>query len=198
MALTRNYLKGMGLDDEKIDAIIDQHSETVTALKADREKYKTDAEKLAEVQKELDDLKAKGDGGWQKKYEDEHTAFEAYKTAQTDKETLATKTEAYKALLAEAGVSEKFHKVILKASDLKALELDAEGKLKDAKVLTDTIKADYADFITNTNTSGANTTTPPENNVGGITKEAFDKMGYQARLDLYNENPELYNTLKGE
>lgn len=31
----------------------------------------------------------------------------------------------------------------------------------------------------------------------GITKEAFDAMGYKERAALFNENPELYNQLNG-
>lgn len=36
---------------------------------------------------------------------------------------------------------------------------------------------------------------PKQNDDGGVTKEAFDKMGYQERLKLYNENPETYEEL---
>ena len=38
MAFTRKMLKAMNIEDEKIDQIIDAHSETVDALKADRAK----------------------------------------------------------------------------------------------------------------------------------------------------------------
>lgn len=34
MALTRKMLKAMGIEDEKIDQIIDEHAESVNALKA--------------------------------------------------------------------------------------------------------------------------------------------------------------------
>ena len=33
MALTRKMLKAMGIEDEKIDQIIDEHAESVNALK---------------------------------------------------------------------------------------------------------------------------------------------------------------------
>ena len=49
MALTRKMLKAMGIEDEKIDQIIEAHSETVDALKEQRDQYKADAEKLPEV-----------------------------------------------------------------------------------------------------------------------------------------------------
>lgn len=36
---------------------------------------------------------------------------------------------------------------------------------------------------------------PEGDNNSGVTKEAFEKMGYQDRLKLYNENPETYAEL---
>ena len=68
MALTRAMLKGMQLTEEQVSAIIEEHSNTVQGLKDEIKKYKADAEKLPEVQKELDKLK-EGDGNdWEKKY----------------------------------------------------------------------------------------------------------------------------------
>ena len=66
MALTRKLLKGMGLTDEQIESVIDAHTETVDGLKEQITQYKADAEKLAEVQKQLDEAKAKKD------YKDEY------------------------------------------------------------------------------------------------------------------------------
>lgn len=81
MAITRKLLKGMGLTEEQQDTIIEAHTDTVNGLKADVDRYKADAEKLPAVQKELDDLKGKGDDGYKEKYESEHKAFEDYKPA---------------------------------------------------------------------------------------------------------------------
>lgn len=110
MALTRKFLKAMGLTDEQVDSVIEAHTETVNGLT----KYKTDAEKLPAVQKELEDLKAAGDGGYKKKYEDEHTAFEQYKADQTKKATRAAKETAYRALLKAAGVADKYIDKVIK------------------------------------------------------------------------------------
>ena len=52
MALTRKSLQGMGLTDEQVDTIIEAHTDTAEGLKADVSKYKTDAEKLPDVQKQ--------------------------------------------------------------------------------------------------------------------------------------------------
>ena len=163
MALTRKLLKGMGLTDEQVDTIIEAHTDTVDGLKEDINKYKGDAEKLPDVQKELNELKAAGDGGYKQKFEDEHKAFEDYKKAQTEKETKQAKVAAYTAFLKSVGVSEKRIPSIIKVTDLNAVELEGD-KVKDAEKLTESVKTEWADFIETSDTSGANTQNPPANN----------------------------------
>ena len=171
MALTRRLLKGMGLTDEQVDTIIEAHTDTVDGLKADVATYKADAEKLPKVQKELDTLKAAGDGGWQEKYEKVKKDFDTYKTEQTKKESHVAKEKAYRALLQEAGVSEKRLESVLKVSDVDSVELDDKGAIKGADKLTESIKSEWADFITTTETRGASTSNPPANNGVAKTKE---------------------------
>lgn len=166
MALTRKLLKGMGLNEEQIDSIIDAHLDTVDGLKKDIENYKGDAEKLPGVQKELNDLKAAGDGGYKEKYEKEKKAFEDFKTAQTEKETRAAKEKAYTEFLKTIGVSEKRIPSIIKVTDLNSVELEGD-KVKDAdNKLSESVKTEWADFIEVSDTSGADTNTPPANNTG--------------------------------
>ena len=168
MALTRKMLKAMGIEDEKIDQIIEAHSETVDALKEQRDQYKADAEKLPEVQKQLDtanlQLESAGKDSWKVKYDALKEDFDQYKADQTAKETKTAKENAYRELLKAAGISEKRLASVLRVSDLDAVELDEEGKVKDADKLTESIKAEWADFIPTTTTTGASTATPP---VGG-------------------------------
>lgn len=163
MALTRKLLKGMGLTDEQVDTIIEAHTDTVDGLKKDINKYKDDAEKLSTVQKELDDLKTAGDGGYKEKYENEKKAFEDFKKAQTEKETKQAKVAAYTAFLKSVGVSEKRIPSIIKVTDLNSVELEGDA-VKDADKLTESVKTEWADFIETSNTNGANTQNPPANN----------------------------------
>ncbi len=163
MALTRKLLKGMGLSEEVIDTIIEAHAETVDGLKEEVNKYKGDAEQLPAVQKELNELKTAGDGGYKEKYENEHKAFEDFKKAQTEKETRQAKVNAYTAFLKSVGVSEKRIPSIIKVTDLNAVELEGDA-VKDADKLTESVKTEWADFIETSNTGGASTATPPANN----------------------------------
>ena len=175
MSLTRRALKAMGIDEEKIDEIISMHSETVDGLKSDVAKYKADAEALPEVQKQLEkaqaDLEAGKKDSWKVKYEAIKEEFEGYKTEQTKKESHAAKEKAYRALLQEAGVSEKRLESVLKVSDVDSVELDEKGSIKGADKLAETIKSEWSDFITTTETRGAQTSNPPANNGVAKTKE---------------------------
>ena len=111
MALTRKFLKALGIEDEKVDEIISAHTETVDALKAERDGYKADADKLPGVQSQLDDATAQlndtKDGGFKAKYEAEHKAFEDYKADIVAKETHAAKESAVKAYFHDKGIADK-------------------------------------------------------------------------------------------
>ena len=202
MSLTRKMLKAMGIEEEKIDQIIEAHSETVDSLKADRDSYKDDAEKLKDVQKELDDLKAKGDDGWKEKHDRLKDEFDKYKTDVQAKETKAAKEAAYRAILKDANLSEKGIEKAVKYADWDKIELDAEGKLKGANDHIKAAREEWAEYVTTTTTTGAKTSTPPANNGGAkLTKAeiyAKDehgryKLSTAERQKALAENPELLN-----
>ena len=156
-----------------MDEIITAHAEVVDALKADRDKYKADAEKLGEVQKEVDELKSKNGEDWKGKYEQVKKEFDEFKTATENKEVRAKKSDALRALLKEAGISEKRLDSVLKVSDIDGVELDNDGKIKDAKDRTAKIKEEWADFIQTEQKKGAETNTPPTgqgNALGGVSR----------------------------
>ena len=123
MALTRAFLKGMNLTDEQVGAIIEAHTETVDALKAQRDSYGADAKKLPTVQKELDDLKAAGDGGFEKKYNDEKAAHDALKQQIADQQSKAAKESAVKAYYEGKNIKGDNLKIAMRGTDLSAVEV---------------------------------------------------------------------------
>lgn len=193
MALTRKALKAMGLADEQVESIIEMHTETTDGLKADLSRYKEDAEKLPAVQKELDELKAAGDGGYKEKYEKEHKAFEDFKTQTNAEKTRGAKEKAYRELLKDCGVTEKRIDAIMKVFIHDSIELDENGKIKDSEKVSENIKSEWSDFIVTTTTTGANTATPPRNIGTGKTKEEIMaiKDGIERRKAMA-ENPHLF------
>lgn len=176
MALTRKFLSALGIEPEKIDQIIEAHTESTDALKEQRDQYKADAEKLPTLQQEIESLRKEsidGDVTYKEKYEKEHEAFEQYKEDQAGKEAKAKKAAAYTDLLKEAGISDKHLKAVLKVSDVDSIELDDEGNVKDAADKVAAIKEEWSDFVTVKDTKGADVPKPPIGNGGnGLSSDA--------------------------
>ncbi len=201
MALTRKFLKAMGIEEEKIEEIIIAHGETVDALKEERDNYKADAEKLADVQKKLskaeETLAKKGDGETVSKedFDKLKDEYDKYK-AGIDAEKLHTAKEtAFRELLKAAGVSEKRIASVLKVTDIDSVEIDKDGKIKDAEKHTENVKKEWADFIETTHTQGAQTANPPANNGKGTGKTKEEilaiKDGALRRQEMA-ANPHLF------
>lgn len=191
MALTRKLLKSMGIEEEKIDQIIDAHTETVDVFK----QYKADAEKLADVQKELADLKAKTDEGLQKKYDDMKAEFERYKKEVEDNKLLESKKAAYAEIVKDAGLSDKGISKALKYTDWNKVELDDKGKVKDSANHIKSIKEEWSEYVVEEGTKGANTPTPPTNTGSHkyASKEEIMKINDATeRQKAIKENIELF------
>ena len=139
----RNIL-GEACTEEIENRLVALHLGVVDPLKDDLTKYKTDAEKLPGVQKELDDLKAAGDGGYKEKYEKEHSAFEAFKTDITAKESKAALEKAVRAYFKSKNITGANLDLAMRGcgEDMAALELDGE-KIKDTKSLDALVDGPY-------------------------------------------------------
>ena len=153
----------------------------------------TEIDALKAEKNEAED-KATSAEKWKTKFDALKDDFDAYKKDITAKESKATRDKAYKELLKEAGVSEKRLDTILKVSDVESLEMGEDGKFKDSSKILDNIKTEWADFITTTETHGANTATPPTNNGGGkMTKADIMKIKDTGeRQRAIAENIELF------
>ena len=159
---------------EKAQKIMDEHITVTNGLKDERDSYKQEAEKAADIQKELDGIK--GGEDFKKKYEDEHKAFEDFKkqTAQ-DAETAKVKA-AYRKLLADEGISEKRLDSILKVTDLSNVKLDKDGNLENADDLKKAINEEWGEFKTTVTTKGADVEKPPQTASSKMTKEEIMKI----------------------
>ena len=193
-ATIRNLAKESGVEIPKEfeDALVSEH---LTARNAyAEEQVKAEFEKQpatkAENVKESDEYKAlKAD-------------FDKYKAEVAEKETKAAKEAAYRAILKDANLSEKGIEKAIKYAEWDKIELEADGKLKDANDHIKAVRDEWAEYVTTTTTTGAKTSTPPANNGGAkLTKEeiyAKDehgryKLSTAERQKALSENPELLN-----
>ena len=196
MALTRKFLVAMGIEEAKIDEIINAHTEVTNALKQERDSYKEKAEQLDSVQKELNKANERlkefdENDSWQEKYNQVvadkkkvEKDFADYKQEIADKETTSKKKDAYKQLLKDIGISEKRIDSVLKVSDISNIELDDEGKIKDSKTLTENIKNEWSDFIVEAGERGASVSKPPQNNGASSTRAS---VASQRVANFYKE-----------
>lgn len=197
MSLKPSALKAMGIEQDKIEQIMEMHNETLASIKADKDKaldelkvLREEAGKVDDLEKELTKLKDTSE-----KYSNLKKEFEAYRGEITAKETKATKTKAYRELLKEVGISEKRLDSVMRVADFDTIELDEDGNLKDADKLKTQIKDEWSDFIVRTGTQGAKTPTPPSNTGGksSLTKEQIlDIKDPVARHKAMAENMEMF------
>jgi len=199
MALTRSMLRGMGLTDEQVGAIIEEHTTVTTALKdqiaeykEQANQYKEQASELTKVQAELDNLKKDiEDNDWKGKYDKEHGDFERYKNDVESKEHTAKIKDAYKKLLAECKVGEKHIDSIIRVTDFTDMKLTDDGKLDNVDDLKEKISSDWSGFISTAGTKGADVDNPP----GDVNNPDGGKSGRAAQLAAkYREN--LYGKVK--
>lgn len=209
MALTKAKIKEIlseaGADESKIsDAtlkIMEGHTASIDALREERDTYKKEAEAAADAKKEAADLKKENESlkesqkdSYKVKYDALKEEFTEYKKGIESEKTKASKTEAFKKVLKEIGVSEKRIEAVLKVSEVDKIKLDKDGNIEGLDDLKKNLTEEWADFIVKTDKKGAETVTPPANTGGGKkTKEEIDAIkDTAARQQAMLENKELY------
>lgn len=169
---------------DKVNQLQTLHHEIVNGLMDEKDEAIQRAEK---AEKAAESAKAEKEAA--------EKSLTDYKAQQTQKDTRATKAAAYKQLLKDNGVLEKhFDRVVkMTGADIDALELDENGKVKDAKKFMDSQKDVWGDFVATTTTTGAKVDTPPTNTGSKMTKEQIinikDASERQAAIAA---NPEAF------
>lgn len=197
-------LKAKGIDDEAIKGILEEMkaNKIFTASEENLDirygKLKTDNEgniaKLDEANKLIEELKKanKGNEGMQQKFAE----YES-KMAQMQTELEQTKLDAaIKVELLSAKALDVDY-LTFKLKEKGELTLDENGKIKG---WDDKIAGLKTQFPTQFESSGGKKYEEhklPDGHEGdgSVSKETFDKMGYQDRLKLFNENPTVYKEL---
>lgn len=162
-------------------------STVVTAIKqavgnefVDKDRYKAKLNEIEELKtaKQTAEDTATTAGKWETKYKELKKDFDDYKSAQSLKETRASKTEAFKQLLTACGIPEKRQAAIIKVSEseIDAIKLTSEGAIEGADKLTEAVKSDWADFITTTVQQGADVQKPAATGTFGNSRSFEDIM----------------------
>lgn len=174
MALTRKFLKALGVSEEAIEEIITAHTETVSDLKDELKTVQAKAEKLDEVTKERDELQKKAnDTTAAERIAELEKQVDGYKTSEMN----AKKKTALSELLEKAGIDKRGFAKILTATDFSTVELDDAGAIKGSTRLSEKIKTDWADLLVTGEKDPAKPATPPrpETNKKDPFLEGFDE-----------------------
>lgn len=205
--MNREFLKGLGLEDEAIDKIMKEHGQTVNGLKEKANKTETlegqiedYKQQLVDRDKQLDELSKKAKGNEEL-------------TAQIDElkqQNKATKNE-YEQKLQEQAFEHKLESTLSSAKvknvkavkallDLDSVKLDGDKLLglddqleslkeKESYLFEPETKPGFPRMVAGGNPDG-----------GGDTKNPFSKEHWNLTEQgkLYKENPELYKHLKAQ
>lgn len=147
---------------DKVNQLQTLHHEIVNGLMDEKDEAIQRAEK---AEKAAESAKAEKEAA--------EKSLTDYKAQQTQKDTHAAKETKFRELLKSAGVLDKYADRVVRLSgeDIDKLELDDKGEVKDAKKHTDSLKADWSDFVGTTTTTGAKVDNPPTNTSSKMTKD---------------------------
>lgn len=194
MAFTRKMLKDLGIEGEVIDKIIEEHRGTVDSLKDELDNLRAEIDSAKDIKKELDKLKEESQkkDSYKEKYDDLKKEFDKFKADTEGEKVTARKSDAYKKVLKEAGISEKRIESVMRLAKadgfIDKLEFDGEN-VKELDKIKDTIKNTYGDYIEHSTVVGADTANPPSNSGNGskMTKAEIYAKDDKGRYKLSTE-----------
>lgn len=206
-------LKAMGLTDEQISKVMAENGKDVNAAKADAENLKSEVASLKSQLSSLEDGVAQRDKQLEalKKIDAEGLKAEIEKLQNENKAT----QEKYESDMKQVRIDSAVEKALIvsKAKNIKAVkalldlekaELDGDiikgldeqlKKLKqseDSKFLFDDQSSSKQQF------KGFKPGDAGDKKPGTLTKEQFNKMGYKERIELYNSDKNLYDSLTNQ
>ena len=195
MAFTREFIRnaakesGVEIPKELEDALVQEHISARDAYSEGQVKTALENNKPGPAPKVEDSEEYKT---LKQKFDTLNQQFDTYKHDHTKKETHNAKKSAYRELLKSAGVSENRIDTVLRVSKVDDVELDDSGKIKGADKLTDSIKTEWADFISQGNgyvpPAGTSTKTFSPDDIRKMTPAEINKNFDAIKASLKGEN----------
>lgn len=195
--MKREFLRGLGLEEETVQKIVDEHHDTLRDLKSEAKKAESLQEQLDKANKELEnrdkqitDLQKAKDGDNQElkdkldQYKQENAQYQA------DMKELKLNNAIKLAVAKDANDAND----VLLMLDKSNLELQEDGNVKG---LEDAVKAlqESKPYLFADNSPKGKSPIEGESLNGKPTKEDFSKMTYTQQVELLNSDPDLYREL---
>ncbi|MTD30166.1 phage scaffolding protein [Planomicrobium sp. YIM 101495] len=202
--MNREFLKGLGLEDEAVNKIMAEHGKTLNETKEKADKVDALESQVADYKQQLTDRdtqlqelgeKAKGNEELTAQIDELKSQNEAAKAEYEEK--LNTQAFEHKLENSLSGAKVKNVKAIKALLDMDTIKLDGES----IKGLDDQIaklkESDAYLFETEETPPNTPNIVTPGNPNGGSTNttKSLSEMSYQELSELKSNNPELYTEL---
>ncbi|NGA44367.1 hypothetical protein G0Y07_11355 [Staphylococcus aureus] len=195
--MKREFLRGLGLEEETVQKIVDEHHDTLREFKDKAEKAESLQQQLDKANKELDnrdkqitDLQKAKDGDNKElkdkleKYEHENAQYQA------DMKELKLNNAVKVAVAKEANDADD----ILKFINKDELELQDDGTVKGLDKAIETLKESKSYLFTPSKPTGKSPQDGGNPDLG-ITKEQFEQMSVAERTNLFVNDRSTYDKL---
>lgn len=191
MSFKRSDLVALGIEPEKIQTLIDWHSETVKALQAKIAENEDSTNKLAEVQAELEQVKkdlstankaieTANKEDYKGKYETATAELESLKNVYAAKEAATAKKAILKEELKKAGYSDRATNLIIRNGFAEDVEIGEDGKATNLETVIQSIQSDsdFSGFTPEVQETSHHPANPPANAGGkkSLTWDDIDKI----------------------
>lgn len=175
MALTRSFLKAMGLNDEQVNSVIEAHTDTIDALKKERDDWKGKAETVETLTRERDEAVEKlSKAGDVQKVQKE---FDDYKQQVEDERKYAVDTSDLLDIANAAGIRRpRWQEIAARDFDRSKIKRGEDNAITNRDELIEVMKSSNADFIATTDTKGVPPANPPTGGGQAFTKADIEKM----------------------
>jgi len=201
-------LKSQGMTDEQVKKTVEEMKQNKIFIAGEENldirfgKLKTDHDTLSGQHKEAQTLIEQLKKGTtdNEELQGKITSYETQvATLQTELEQAKLESAIKVALLSEKAVDVDY--MAFKLKEKGELKLDDKGNVKGIDDLITGLKTQYPTQFEKVSGGGKyeerRLDKPDDGGSEELTKERFDKMGYQDRLKLFNEQPDVYKTLSG-
>lgn len=200
--MKREFLEGLGLPKEQIDAIMAENGNDINKAKSESDALTTQVDEykalLDQRDKDIAELsKQTGNSAeLQTKMADLKAKYEADTQALNDKVAETTRNSAIELELTKVGAKNvRAAKALLDLDKLVVADGSVTGLAEQVKALQESDAYLFGEgSTTQSYTSGGN---PSGTGATGVTKEAFDAMNSTARAKLAKEKPEVFKNITG-
>lgn len=177
---------GGDISDTAINAITSAIKTAVGNEYVDKERYKAKLNEIDSLKEQVQtaDDKATTAGKWKEKYDDLKADYDKYKDTVASEKAKTAKENAYRVVLKDANLNEKGIEKAMKYAEWSKIEVDDDGKIKDAKDHVKSVREEWAEYIVKSGRKGAETDNPPGGSGGGakLTKDEIYKRDEHGRF----------------